>query len=114
MSREEQIEYLRNEVLSENICYIDDLKQACEKYNKENPKAEPINEFDDIVFPIGWNSCDRCGRLADSEWNMFWLDGFDWNDDDPAEVRMQKRLLEEKDGDYVAICYGCVAELKRE
>lgn len=107
MTREEHIEHLQNLVMLERIVSIDDLRYECKSSGYD------INEFDDILSPMGWNSCDRCGRLADSEWNMFWLDGFDWNDDDPAEVRMQKKL-EEEGNDYVAICYNCVEELKGE
>lgn len=107
-TRQDIIEDLQNRVLHNRISTLDDLKLeiSCAEY-----EGEPIDEYEDIIFPIECNTCDRCGSIEASDLGLFWFDGFDWEDDNPTDQAILKALAEEKQ-DYCAICYNCLNELK--
>lgn len=58
---------------------------------------------------VGYNTCDRCERICDTEVGLLWLDGFDWQDA-PDDLAIQEALTHELD--YTAVCWECVKELK--
>lgn len=107
-TRQDIIEDLQNRIWKNRISTLDDLKLeiSCAEY-----EGEPIDEYEDVLFPIEYNTCDRCGSIQASEVGLFWLDGFDWEDDNPTDQAILKALAEEKQ-DYCAICYDCLNELK--
>lgn len=111
MTRQEKIEQLQDWVEHQHIINLDELKLeiSCAEYDG----GEPIEEFDDIVHPLGMNVCDRCGDIHDSEVGLFWLDGFDWEDGNPTDQAILNGLDKEKI-DYCAICYKCLNELKKK
>ena len=110
MTRQDIIEELQNRIWKRRITTIDDLKLeiSCAEYDGE----EPIDEYEDVLFPMGWNTCDRCGELGDSELDLFWVDGFDWEEDNPEDQTMLQNMAKEKQ-DYCALCWECVKELRK-
>lgn len=109
MTRQEKIEQLKDWVEHQHITNLDQLKLeiSCAKYDGD----KPIEGFDDVIHPLGMNTCDRCGDIHDSEVGLFWLDSFDWEDDNPTDQAILKALGEEKT-DYCAVCYKCLKELE--
>lgn len=101
MTHAEQIEHLQDEVYRGHINNIDQLLVECEKHKLE--------AYEDVLLPMEWNCCDRCGQLAPSD-EFLWLDFFSWDDDNPKDVAMQAALEKEQE-DYCAICDGCATEL---
>ena len=108
MTRQEKIKQLKDWVEHQHITNIDDLKLeiSCAEYEGD----EPIDEYEDVIFPLGMNTCERCGDIYYSE-ELAWLDCIDWEDDNPDDIAIQKGIAKEK-VDYCAICYSCLAQLK--
>ena len=103
MTHEEIIENMRNMVMKNRYTY-EELEQDCNKYN--------IEMFDDVLHPIGYNTCDRCDKIGDSELDFFWIDGFDWDENDPKDRAILKDIAREGQ-DYCAVCWDCVKALER-
>ena len=103
----EVIEELKNKVIGGDIQTLDELCDACGDYE--------IQPFEDILSPLDWNSCDRCGQLGQSDGDFLWVEGFDWEDDNPSDKAIQKAIGEEESGDvwYSALCWKCVNELEK-
>lgn len=104
MTRQEKIELLQDQVQHNRI-------GKKEFYDK--CKEWELDWYDDVLSPIGYNVCDRCEMYGDSELDLFWLDGFDWEEDNPKDQAILKALNEEKI-DYCAICYDCLKELEEK
>jgi len=100
-TRQDIIEDLQNRIWKQRITTLDDLKLEISRA-----------EYEDVLFPMGWNTCDRCGGLEDSEVGLFWLDGFDWEDGNPTDQKILNALNKEH-ADYCTICYECLKELKK-
>lgn len=111
MTRQQKIEQLKSWVEHQHITNIDDLKLEISRAEYEGD--EPIEEFDDIIHPLGMNLCDRCGDIHDSEFGLFWLDGFDWEDGNPTDQAILNGINKEKI-DYCAVCYKCLKELEEK
>lgn len=109
-TRQDVIEDLQDRVIRNHISTLDDLKLEISRAECE---SEPIDEYEDVLFPMDYNTCDRCGSIQASNLGLFWLDGFDWEDDNPTDQAILKALAEEKQ-DYCAICYDCLDELKKK
>lgn len=109
-TREDIIDDLQNRIWKLRITTLDDLELeiSCAEY-----EGEPIDEYEDVLSPMGWNTCDRCGRLEDSEVGLLWLDGFDWEEDNPKDQAIIK-ALEQEGIDYCAICWECVNKLAKK
>lgn len=106
MTREDMIEELQSRVRKGKIATLDDLKLeiSCAEYDGE----EPIDEYEDIIIPMEWNTCDLCGALSPTE-EMCWVDYLDYDED--------KDLIEEinlRGEDICAICWDCVKEILRK
>lgn len=108
MTRQDVIEDLQSRIRKNRITTVDDLKLeiSCAEYDGN----EPIDEFEDVILPMGYNTCEICGGIEDSELGLFWLDGFDWQEDNEFDKAVLKALSEEK-VDYCAICYPCLHKL---
>lgn len=104
MTHEEIIEELQDAIQHNRIDDVE-LDRACCEHR--------LDLFDDLLSPIGYSLCDRCGDYGDSELDFFWLDGFDWDEDDPRDKAILKALNEEKQ-DYCALCWDCVKELEKK
>lgn len=110
MTREEKIEQLQSWVLHGHIINLDDLRLeiSCAEYAGD----DPIDPYEDVLSPINYNSCDRCGDLYLSE-EMCWLDCIDWEDGNPTDQAILNGINKEKI-DYCAVCYKCLNELKEK
>ena len=104
MTREERIELLQDQIQHNRITNYE-LGEACEQYD--------IDLHDEVLFPIGYNTCDRCGSYGDSEIDFVWIDCIDWQDDDPKDQAVLK-ALEQEGIDYCAICWDCLSELQKK
>ena len=103
MTRQEKIEQLQDWVEHGHLLTADALKNACVKLQKS---YEDIDWFDDILAPLEWNCCDRCGALHPSE-ELFWLDYCE-----PSEELIAGAVNEQVD--YCAICEECAKELTKK
>ncbi len=100
------VEELRQQIWHGHIQTIDELTKACE--------AGGLDWYDDVCEGIGWNACDRCGRLGYSEEDLLWLD---YAELEPDEYEDDKHLidgLDKEGGDYSALCWDCVKELQKK
>lgn len=104
MKRQEIIELLQGQV-EHNRITAEELGKACEKYD--------IDLHDEVLSPIGYNTCDRCGDYGDSELSLWWLDDFPWEDDNEKDQAIL-RALEQEGVDYCAICWHCAEELAKK
>jgi len=111
MTREEKIEELQDRVRHNKISNLDDLKLeiSCAEYDGE----EVIEEIDDILAPMGWNTCDRCGECGDSELDFLWVDYYPWEEDNEGDQAVLNGINIEG-VDYCALCWNCVKELKEK
>lgn len=104
MKKQERIELLQDWVEKCHIIDRIELEKECDKYG--------LDEWDDVLEPMGWNCCDRCGRLGCSDYGDFlWVDNFEWEDDNPDDQATLRGIEKEK-VDYCALCWNCVKELK--
>lgn len=98
--KQDIIEKIQGDVEHNRIATDKELKAECEKHG--------LDWFDDILSPLEWNCCDRCGTLYPSE-ALFW-ESADWGYENKALVRgIQAEKVE-----YMALCEECVKELKAE
>ena len=109
MTRADKITVLQDWVSKNYLTHDKNLKDAC----KLNSEGDSIDWFEDVLAPMGWNCCDRCGALGDSEMDFFWLDGFDWEDDNENDQRILRAVAKEGE-DYCAVCWDCIEELKKK
>lgn len=105
-TRQDVIDDLQNRIWKNRITYLEGLRNAIEA----SPYKD-IEPYEEVLSPMGYNTCDRCGSIQASDFGLFWLDGFDWEDGNPTDQAILKALAEEKQ-DYCAICYDCLNELK--
>lgn len=104
MTRQGNIELLQDQVQHRRIT-IDELEKQCED--------KVIDMFDEVIHPIGYNLCDRCGDYGDSELDFLWVDYYPWEDDNPKDQAILKAL--ELEGiDYCAVCWECVEKLTKK
>lgn len=110
MTREEKIEQLQSWVLHGHITTLDDLELevSCAEYDGD----DPIEWSDDILGPIGYNCCDKCGALYFSE-ELCWLDCLDLDENNPRDKALLNNLSKEP-YEYCALCYECVGKLSKE
>lgn len=101
LTRQEKIEVLQDWVSKNSILTADTLKDACA--TEQIYGGEDIDWFDDILSPMEWNCCDRCGALYPSEM-LYWLDYCE-----PSEELIAGAVNEQTD--YCAICEECAKEL---
>lgn len=106
MNRQEKIEELQSRVRHNSIGYFDDLNLeiSCAEYDGD----EPIEAIDDVLMPIEFNICDKCGALYPSD-ELCWVDYLDPDyDQDLIDA------VEAYDQELCAICYECAKELRHE
>lgn len=104
MTRQEIIEELQNDIQHNRIDEVE-LDRACEKYS--------LNIYDDLLAPIGYNLCDRCGDYGDSEQDLLWVDCYNWDDNSPTDQAILKAIAQEHT-EYCALCRECVKELEKK
>ena len=87
MTRQEKIDELQDKISKNYITNIEEL-------NKYEPEIDVFNE---VLSPMGWNICDKCGALYKSD-ELCWVDYLD----------------PDYDQELCAICYECAKELRHE
>lgn len=100
-------ETLRGEVSNGNIQTLKELEVECEKYG--------LDVFEDVLSPMEWNSCDRCGKLGCSDGDFLWVEGMDITEEE--DEKLLRVIGQEERGTnsyYSALCWECVAELKEK
>ncbi len=103
MTKREIIEELQDKIHHNRIGKISELEKLCEPHG--------IDAFEDVILPMGFNVCEKCGDICDSEMELFWIDGFDWDEENnPKDKAILKALLDEP-VDYCAVCYPCLHSL---
>lgn len=98
----EWVENLQDEVWKGHYDHKDgvrELEKLCE--------AQGVDVYEDLVFPIEHNTCDRCGAVENSE-SLYWVDYFDENEDKEAKI------LSNMESDYCALCEECCKDLQRD
>lgn len=103
MTRQDKIEELQDKVSKNYITNIEEL-------NKYEPEIDVINE---VLSPMGFNICDRCGKCGDSELDFLWVDSFEWDEDNDGDHAVLNGINIEGI-DYCALCWGCVNELRKK
>lgn len=98
MTRQDRIEVLQDWVSKNSITHLKNLEDTCKMYG--------LDEWEDILHPMGWNCCERCGALWDSE-QLYWLDYME----DGGISEDLERGLEQDNQDYCCLCEDCVKEL---
>ena len=104
MTREERIELLQDQIEHGRISSAE-LGAECEK--------NEILLHEEVLFPIGWNTCDRCGECGDSEQDFLWVDSFPWDEDSEGDKAIIK-AIEIEGVDYCALCWDCISKLKEK
>lgn len=88
-----------------NRITIDELHEECEKHG--------FDLHEDILAPIGYNTCDRCGDYGDVELDFLWVDSFAWDENNDGDHAVLNGI-DIEGGDYCALCWGCVEELRKK
>lgn len=104
--REQMTEMLRDKVKNDGIKTLEMLEDRI----ATSSCGKDIAPYEDVLSPIGYSVCDRCGALVPSDEGLLWIDSFGWEDDNPRDQYMLKALAREK-ANYTAVCWQCVDEL---
>ena len=104
MTREEKIELLQDQITHGRITSAE-IGTECEKND--------ILLHEEVLEPIGWNTCERCGECGDSELDFLWVDYFPWDEDNEGDRAIIK-AIEIEGVDYCALCWDCVSKLKEK
>ena len=104
MNRQEKIDELQDKVQHYRISK-EELGKVCEEND--------IDLHDEVLEPIGFNTCDRCGDYGWSEQDFLWVDSYDWWEEDKDDKAILKAMQTEG-VDYCALCWDCVNELKEK
>lgn len=104
MTREEKIELLQDQITHGRITSAE-IGAECEK--------NEILLHEEVLEPIGWNTCERCGECGDSELDFLWVDSFPWDEDNEGDRAIIK-AIEIEGVDYCALCWDCVSKLKEK
>ena len=102
--RQDRIDDLRSRVRKNRFENVEELKQECDKYG--------LDVFEDVLLPMGWNACDKCECLCDTELDLVWLDSVELDEDNPKDKAVLAGLQKEP-FEYCAICYKCFDELAK-
>ena len=102
MTKDEVIDEIRTKCYKQYITTFGELCNVCD--------LEGVEPFDDVLSPIEWDCCDRCGDLHDSD-NFMWVQGFPFEDDNEGDQKLLK-ALDKVNNEYDTLCWKCVRELK--
>ena len=82
---------------------IQEVIKTCEEHG--------IDLYEEVLEPIGFNTCDRCGEYGDTEEDFVWVDCFPWEEDNENDQAIL-RAIGQEGVDYCALCWDCIEELK--
>lgn len=109
MTKQEYIEQLQDLVETNKITNIKDLQT---QFVNEDGSLEPIEIYDEVLSPIEFNACDKCGALERTD-HLCWVEQFPFEDDNKNDQAILKALREDKE-DYSALCWECMNEFKNK
>lgn len=101
MTKQDKIDDLQDKVSKNYILYYAELCKECDKIGN-------VDVFNDILSPMEWNCCDKCGALYHIA-ELCWVDYLD-PDFDGELID----ILEQEDEEYGALCYECVKKFKEK
>lgn len=104
MTRQEKIDLLQDQAQHYRISK-EELGKECEE--------NEILLHEEVLEPIGFNTCDRCGEYGWSEQDFLWVDSFPWDEDNEGDKAIIKAMQDEGI-DYCALCWDCVNKLKEK
>ena len=104
MTRQDKIDLLQDQAQHYRISK-EELGKECEEND--------IELHEEVLEPIGFNTCDRCGECGDSELDFLWVDYFPWDEDNEGDKAIIKAMQDEGI-DYCALCWNCVKKLKEK
>ncbi len=104
MTRQDKIDELQDKVQHYRISK-EELGKECEDND--------IDLHDEVLEPIGFNTCDRCGDYGWSEQDFLWVDSYDWWEEDKDDKAILK-AIEIEGVDYCALCWDCINELREK
>lgn len=107
MTRQEAIEQLQDMVEKQHILTYKELIKATIEINYDD--IENIEPFEDVLSPIEYTYCDRCGNLESSS-EACWLDYMDWENENDLKV-IKELENEEHNHEPCVICDMCYHEL---
>ena len=104
MTKQDKIEVLQDWCSKHSLLTDKALQDACEHEKKTS--GLDIEWYDDVLAPMGWNCCDRCGALGDSELDFAWVD---YMGEEDADIL---KAIEKEGVDYCALCWDCCKQLR--
>lgn len=107
MTRQEAVEQLQRMVEKQYVLTYDELVKATIEINYDD--IENIEPVEEVLSPIEYNICDRCGNLERSD-EMCWVDYMDLDDTNDKKV-YEELQKEEYKYEPCAICDMCYHEL---
>ena len=108
----EEIQELRKEFIEELQNQVQHNRITAEKLGTEC-ELRGIELHEEILAPIGYNTCDRCGEYGDSELDFLCVDSFEWDESDNGDHAVLNGI--DIEGiDYCVLCWGCVNELRKK
>ena len=105
MTKQDKAEVIQDWVSKNCITELKDLQRICEQHG--------LDWSDDVLGQMGWNCCDRCGALGDSELDLCWVDCIDWDENDEGDKNILDAMAREN-VDYCALCWNCIEKMKGE
>ena len=96
MTKQEQINLLQDWVEKGHITHLSELDREC--------KSRGLDAFDDVLSGIGWNCCDRCGLLGDSELDLYWPEYMELDEEESKEL---EKSFEREGEEYCSVCSEC-------
>ena len=104
MNRQEKIDELQNKAQHYRISK-EELGKECEEND--------IDLHDEVLGPIGFNTCERCGDYGWNEQDFLWVDSVEWDEENKADMAILK-AIEIEGIDYCDLCWDCVKELREK
>lgn len=104
MTRREKIFLLQDQIQHRRIDKYE-LESECKEWG--------LDLHEEVLAPMGYNTCDRCEDYGDSELDFCWLDGFEWDEENEGD-RAILRALATEPYDYCAVCWECINGLKEK
>lgn len=102
-SKADIVEDLQGRVRKNHLATIKELSAEC---------GDAIEPYEDVLSPMGWNCCDKCGDMYPSE-ELIWTDYIEYDESNPKDRALKRGLeLEMPAEDYYgALCDDCVKEI---
>ena len=104
MTKEKRVEMLQDQISHGRITIQEAIKE-CEEHD--------IMLYEEVLEPIEYNTCDRCGDYGNTCQDFLWVDSFPWDEDNEGDKAVIK-AMEQEGVDYCALCWDCVNKLKKK